>query len=111
MTESWTAGDVFFVLREEAERIFAGTPRTCEVCPKKGTIYPSDQASFKTSAAVCALNESPRIGLYMDKIHTPKDTVFEEDNIRALIELFGDVETAFEIYYDNYDIHGLPPLH
>ena len=29
----------------------------------------------------------------------------------ALIELFGDVETAFDIYYDNYDIHSLPPLH
>ena len=29
----------------------------------------------------------------------------------ALIELFGDVETAFAIYYDNYDIHSLPPLH
>ena len=29
----------------------------------------------------------------------------------ALIELFGDINTAFEIYYDNYDIHGLPPLH
>ena len=29
----------------------------------------------------------------------------------ALIELFGDVKTAFDIYYDNYDIHGLPPLH
>ena len=28
----------------------------------------------------------------------------------ALIELSGDVETAFEIYYDNYDIHSLPPL-
>ena len=28
----------------------------------------------------------------------------------ALIELFGDVETAFEIYYDNYDIHSRPPL-
>lgn len=28
----------------------------------------------------------------------------------AVIELFGDVETAFEIYYENYDIHGLPPL-
>ncbi|MBQ3792364.1 MAG: YdcF family protein [Clostridia bacterium] len=28
----------------------------------------------------------------------------------ALIELFGDVETAFSIYYDNYDIHALPPL-
>ena len=29
----------------------------------------------------------------------------------ALIELFGDVETAFDIYYDNYDIHSLSPLH
>ena len=29
----------------------------------------------------------------------------------ALIELFGDIETAFDIYYDNYDIHSLPPLH
>ncbi|MBP5207336.1 MAG: YdcF family protein [Clostridia bacterium] len=28
----------------------------------------------------------------------------------ALIELSGDVQTAFSIYYDNYDIHGLPPL-
>ena len=26
----------------------------------------------------------------------------------ALMELFGVVETAFEIYYDNYDIHELP---
>ena len=29
----------------------------------------------------------------------------------ALIELSGDTETAFEIYYDTYDIHELPPLH
>lgn len=29
----------------------------------------------------------------------------------ALIELSGDVDTAFEIYYDTYDIHELPPLH
>ena len=28
----------------------------------------------------------------------------------ALIELSGDVETAFEIYYDTYDIHKLPPI-
>ena len=26
----------------------------------------------------------------------------------ALIEMSGDTETAFEIYYDNYDIHELP---
>ena len=28
----------------------------------------------------------------------------------ALIELSGDVVTAFEIYYDTYDIHELPPV-
>ena len=28
----------------------------------------------------------------------------------ALIELSGDAETAFEIYYETYDIHELPPL-
>ena len=28
----------------------------------------------------------------------------------ALIELSGDVGTAFDIYYDNCDIHSLPPL-
>ena len=29
----------------------------------------------------------------------------------ALIELSGDADTAFEIYYETYDIHELPPLH
>ena len=28
----------------------------------------------------------------------------------ALIELSEDIDTAFEIYYDTYDIHELPPL-
>ena len=28
----------------------------------------------------------------------------------ALIELSGDTETAFDIYFDTYDIHDLPPL-
>ncbi|MBQ7473264.1 MAG: YdcF family protein [Oscillospiraceae bacterium] len=28
----------------------------------------------------------------------------------ALIELNGDADTAFEIYFDTYDIHELPPL-
>ena len=28
----------------------------------------------------------------------------------ALIELSGDTKTAFDIYYENYDIHELPPL-
>ena len=28
----------------------------------------------------------------------------------ALIELSGDMDTAFEVYYETYDIHELPPL-
>lgn len=28
----------------------------------------------------------------------------------ALIELSGDMKTAFDVYYDNYDIHELPPI-
>ena len=28
----------------------------------------------------------------------------------ALIEMSGDVKTAFDIYYETYDIHELPPL-
>ena len=41
----------------------------------------------------------------------PSGTLSTMFQAGALIELFGDVNTAFEIYYDNYDIHGLPPLH
>ena len=40
----------------------------------------------------------------------PSSTLSSMFQAGALIELLGDVETAFEIYYDNYDIHSLPPL-
>ncbi len=40
----------------------------------------------------------------------PSGTLSSMFQAGALIELFGDVKTAFDIYYDNYDIHELPPL-
>ena len=40
----------------------------------------------------------------------PKGSLSTMFQAGAIIELFGDVETAFEIYYENYDIHELPPL-
>ena len=40
----------------------------------------------------------------------PSGTLSAMFQAGALIELSGDVETAFEIYYDTYDIHELPPL-
>ncbi len=40
----------------------------------------------------------------------PSGTLSAMFQAGALIELSGDVDTAFEIYYDTYDIHELPPL-
>ena len=43
--------------------------------------------------------------------HAPSGSLSAMFQAGALIELSGDVDTAFEIYYDTYDIHELPPLH
>ena len=41
---------------------------------------------------------------------SPSGTLSTMFQAGALIELSGDVDTAFEIYYETYNIHGLPPL-
>jgi len=46
--------------------------------------YPSDQAGFKQSVAIAALKHNRFLGYYMDRIHTNKDTVFDEYNINFL---------------------------
>lgn len=46
--------------------------------------YPSDQAMFKTAASACALKTSKLGVKYLDRIHTKKDTVFDEANIALL---------------------------
>ncbi len=52
----------------------------------KGYIYPSDQANFPCGVGVAALKTSKRGVLYMDRIHTKRDTVFCEENIAYLTE-------------------------
>lgn len=42
--------------------------------------------------------------------HAPSGTLSPMFQAGALIELSGDVDTAFEIYYETYDIHELPAL-
>ncbi len=49
-------------------------------------LYPSDQICFKRSVGVAALKKGRFVGLYLDRIHTKNDTVFDEDNIRVLTE-------------------------
>lgn len=57
--------------------------KTVEVVRGFG-FYPSDNASFKKAAGVCALKKSGIFGYYMDRIHTSKDVVLMEENILLL---------------------------
>lgn len=52
----------------------------------KSAFYPSDQRNFDYGVGVAALNKGKHIGYYMDKIHTAKDTVFDESNIALLVK-------------------------
>ena len=48
------------------------------------TFYPSDQSGFLHGVGVAAFKESKKFGLYMDKIHTKKDTEWDERNIEYI---------------------------
>ena len=52
----------------------------------KKVYYPSDQAGFPVAIAVASLKHNKLIGYYMDRIHTRKDTQFDEGNIAYLAE-------------------------
>ena len=85
---------LLFVVRKKArpfakllERVFTSDCRVCVQIATKGTVYPSDQANFPCGVGVAALKKSRRLGiLYMDRIHTPKDTIYREENIAYLVE-------------------------
>lgn len=69
---------------EQIEAAFAGrSGKTTEVVRGFG-FYPSDNASFKRGVGVCALKHKKIVGYYMNRIHTNRDTVFEEENIELL---------------------------
>lgn len=51
------------------------------------TLYPSDQMEFPCYMAAAAFNRGRHIGLYLSRIHTKQDTVFEEENLRFLTEV------------------------
>lgn len=50
------------------------------------TLYPSDQMQFPCHVGVAALKRARFIGLYMDRIHTKRDTQFDPGNIEYLSE-------------------------
>ena len=84
---------VLFVLKKGAhshldrlKEAFSSDSRVTADFATKGFVYPSDQKPFPVGVGVCALNRSKRGLLYMDKIHTGKDTIYREENIQWLVE-------------------------
>lgn len=50
------------------------------------THYPSDQKNFPIHMALSSMKKHKLIGLYMDRIHTKRDVIFEEKNIIYLCD-------------------------
>lgn len=57
--------------------------KTVTVRKQGFSIYPSDQAHFPYGVGICALNRG-KLGLYLSKIHTPKDAVLDKTNVNIL---------------------------
>lgn len=71
----------------QLEKAFESTDKVKAEISTTGVFYPSDQANFPCGVGVAALKKTKRLGiLYMDRIHTPKDTVFREENLEYLTD-------------------------
>ena len=60
--------------------------------------------------AEAILRDSPVTVTANASWHAPSGSLSAMFQAGALIELSGDVDTAYRVYYETYDIHELPPL-
>lgn len=68
------------------EKSFVSNDKFTVDIAKKNFIYTSDNMAFKGGVGVASLNKTKRGILYMNKIHTKKDTVYNEENIEFLVD-------------------------
>lgn len=61
----------------------------------RGVFYPSDQINFPCGVGVAALKKSKAGFLYLDRIHTARDTVYEQKNIDHLCN--GAIRLAYAL--------------
>ena len=83
--------NILFVLRKGAvpyrgaiEAAFAPKNGFVTEVAEKGVFYPSDQARFYCGVGVAALKKTKGGLLYMNRIHTPRDVIYTEENIEFL---------------------------
>ena len=55
-----------------------------EIGYAKETFYPSDQVNFRKGVGIAALQRTKRGLLYLDRLHTERDVIFEESNIEFI---------------------------
>ena len=60
--------------------------KSARIESSKNTLYPSDQLNFPVGIGVAAFRRAPVVGYYVSRIHTPKDTVMEEENVQFILE-------------------------
>jgi len=72
------------------ETVISSEDKTMRHLPSAGSVYPSDQASFRCGVAVCACKKAPVIGHYMNRIHTRRDTVCVLSNFDFLTDKLSD---------------------
>ena len=86
---------ILLVLNKAARKQYGGrleaafpstAEKTVHMEKSSSAMYPSDQAGFPLSAAVAAMKKLPLLGLYLDRIHTGRDRIFDERNIEYLCE-------------------------
>lgn len=66
------------------QRLAGGYGKKSIAVRTKGfSIYPSDQSNFPYGVGICALKRG-WAGLYLSRIHTPRDTVLVETNVNIL---------------------------
>lgn len=66
------------------QRLAGGYGKKSIAVRTKGfSIYPSDQSNFPYGVGICALKRG-WAGLYLSRIHTPRDTVLDETNVNIL---------------------------
>ncbi len=84
---------ILFAIRKKARSLTdllqSCYPSTADITAEtatRGCIYPSDQSAFPCGVGVAALKCGVGGILYMNRIHTPRDTVFREENIAFLVD-------------------------
>ena len=71
-------------LKETIEKAFEPIDGISVEVADKGVFYPSDQKNFNCGVGVAALKKTKKGILYMDRIHTKRDTVYREENVEFL---------------------------